>query len=180
MSATKNQHRCIRTKIEIANHTYARCVNHTSTGQCFGSMTFWCGSGYMSLTNESGSCYFRHWPSKRQQKTNLKKKFLLITFWRYITSFYKDKSPKEVTKQWESKFFLLFFLDVEGSGSRSIPLTNGSGSGSRRPKNIRIRIRNTATRHPQQYVPTVPTPQVTKQNAARILHSSVVDSRLFD
>ncbi len=38
-----------------------------------------------------------------------------------------------------------------GSGSGSIPLTNGSGSGSRRPKNmwvrwiqIRIRIRNTA------------------------------------
>jgi magnesium-transporting ATPase (P-type) len=26
--------------------------------QCSGSMTFWCGS--MPLTNESGSCYFRH------------------------------------------------------------------------------------------------------------------------
>ncbi len=39
---------------------------------------------------------------------------------------------------------------IEGSGSGSIPLTNGSGSGFRRPKNmwirwirIRIRIRNT-------------------------------------
>jgi hypothetical protein len=31
---------------------------------------------------------------------------------------------------------------IEGSGSGSIPLTNGPGS--RRPKNIRIRIRNTA------------------------------------
>ncbi len=30
---------------------------------------------------------------------------------------------------------------IEGSGSRSIPLTNGSGSGSTRPKNMRIRIR---------------------------------------
>jgi len=28
---------------------------------------------------------------------------------------------------------------IEGSGSGSIPLTNGSGSGSRRPKNMRIR-----------------------------------------
>jgi hypothetical protein len=27
---------------------------------------------------------------------------------------------------------------IEGSGSGSVPLTNGSGSGSRRPKNIRI------------------------------------------
>ncbi len=31
--------------------------------QCCGSMTFWCGSG-------SGSCYFRHRPSRRQQKSN--------------------------------------------------------------------------------------------------------------
>jgi hypothetical protein len=33
---------------------------------------------------------------------------------------------------------------LEGSGSGSIPLTDGSGSGSRRPKNIRIR--NTKSR----------------------------------
>ncbi len=33
---------------------------------------------------------------------------------------------------------------IEGSGSGSIPLTNGSGSGSMRPKNMWIRIRNTA------------------------------------
>ncbi len=40
---------------------------------------------------------------------------------------------------------------IEGSGSESIPLTNGSGSGSRRPKNIRIRrirIRNTDGKPP--------------------------------
>jgi hypothetical protein len=33
----------------------------------------------------SGSCYFRHWPSRCQQKTNfLTQFFLLITFWSYI------------------------------------------------------------------------------------------------
>jgi len=40
-------------------------------------------------------------------------------------------------------------IEVSGSGagSESIPvhLTNGYGSGSRRPKNIRIRIRNTCS-----------------------------------
>jgi hypothetical protein len=37
------------------------------------------------------------------------------------------KSHKEVTKQYESRFFLLFLLDDEGSGvgSGSVPLTNG-------------------------------------------------------
>jgi hypothetical protein len=35
-----------------------------------------------------------------------------------------------------------FCLMIEGSGAGPVPLTNGSGS--RRPKNIRIRIRNTA------------------------------------
>ncbi len=47
--------------------------------------------GSMPLTNGSGSgfgsgsCYFRHWPSRCQQKTNfLTKFFLLVTFWRYI------------------------------------------------------------------------------------------------
>ncbi len=39
--------------------------------------------GSMHLTNESRSCYFRHCPSRRQQKTNLKNVFLLLTFWRY-------------------------------------------------------------------------------------------------
>ncbi len=44
--------------------------------------------GSMPLTNGSGfgswSCYFRHWTSRRLQKTNLNKSFLHITFWRYI------------------------------------------------------------------------------------------------
>jgi hypothetical protein len=66
--------------------------------QCCGSMTFWCGSGsgdsclwLMDPDPDSdpdqdpgsGSCYFRHWPSRFQQKTNfLTQFFLLITFWR--------------------------------------------------------------------------------------------------
>ena len=41
--------------------------------------------GSMPLTNGSGSCYFRHWPSRCQQKTNFFTQFfLLVTFWRYI------------------------------------------------------------------------------------------------
>jgi hypothetical protein len=39
------------------------------------------------------------------------------------------KSHKEVTKQYESMFFLFFCLMIEGSGSVALSLTNGSGSG---------------------------------------------------
>ncbi len=53
----------------------------------------------------------------------------------HLHHFSKIKSPKEVTKQLESRFFLLFCLLIEGSGS--IPLTNGSGSGMH--KNMWIR-----------------------------------------
>ena len=50
--------------------------------QCCGSMPLTNGSEFRS---GSGSCYFRHWPSRCQQKTNfLTQFFLLITFWRYI------------------------------------------------------------------------------------------------
>ncbi len=73
--------------------------------------------GFMPLTNESrcgcgsgcGSFYFHLWPSRRQQKTNLKKKFSCI-----LCIYHK---PVEI------KVFLIIF------GSGSIPLTNGSGSG---------------------------------------------------
>ncbi len=59
-------------------------------------MTFWGGSGSGSADPclwlmdpdpdpGSRSCYFRHWPSRCQQKTNfLTQFFLLITFWSYI------------------------------------------------------------------------------------------------
>ncbi len=47
-----------------------------------GSMTFWCGSGsadpclwlmYPDPDSDQDPALFRHWPSRRQQKTNLKK-----------------------------------------------------------------------------------------------------------
>ncbi len=155
MSATKNRHRCIRTVTEeMENYTYPRYVNHTPTGQCCGSMTFWCGSGYMFLTNRSGSCYFRHWPSRRQQKTNLNKFSAYYFLKVHLHHFSKIKVPKKSQNSRNQNFPYYFCLMPEGSGSGSIPLTNGSGSGSRRPKNIRIRIRNTATGHPRHDVPT--------------------------
>ncbi len=105
------------------------------------------GSGFGS---GSGSCYFRHWPSRCQQKTNfLTQFFLLITvlFEGTFTSFFKDKSQKESQNSRNQGFSYYFCMLIEGSGagSGSIPLTSGSGSG--RPKNLWIRwirIRNTA------------------------------------
>ncbi len=77
------------------------------------------------LTSGSGSCHFRHWPSRSQQKTIFKKKnFCLLLFEGTFTSFFKDKE--------ESRFFLLFLSDDRRIRIRSVPLTNGSGS--RRPK----------------------------------------------
>ncbi len=112
--------------------------------QCCGSMTFWGGSGsgsadpclwLMDPDPGSGSCYFRHWPSRCQQKTHfLNNFFCLLLFEAKFTSFFKDKKSKRVTKYY-------FSMMIEGS---------------RRPKNIwirwirmiriRIRIRNTALR----------------------------------
>jgi hypothetical protein len=62
--------------------------------------------------------------------------FLLITFEGTFTSFFKDKKSKRSHKTVIIKGFLTVLLDdrrmIEGSGSGSTPLTNGSGSG--RPK----------------------------------------------
>jgi hypothetical protein len=57
----------------------------------------------------------------------------------------KIKSPKEVTKQYESWVFLLFLLDDRRIRSRIRihTSTSGSGSGAGRTKNMWIRIRNT-------------------------------------
>ncbi len=53
----------------------------------------------MPLTNGFRSCYFRHWPSRCQQKTNyFNKDILLITFWRYIYTIFKDKKSKRSHK----------------------------------------------------------------------------------
>ncbi len=112
--------------------------------------------GSMPLTNGSWSrfgswsgsgCYFRHWPSRRQQKTYLKKSFSASYFLQvHLHNFLKIKSQKEVTNSRNQGFSYFFCLMMEGCGS--IPLTNGSVSESRRPKNIWIRriwirIRNT-------------------------------------
>jgi hypothetical protein len=78
----------------------------------------------MPLTNGSGfgsgSSYLHHLPSRGQQRTNfLTEFFCLLLFKGTFTSFFKDKGKKEVTKQEESRFFLLFCLVIEGSGARS-------------------------------------------------------------
>ena len=63
----------------------------TASSQSCGSVTFWYGSGSVPLINgygavsNSGSCYFRQWPSRWQQK-----KILLDTFETTFTSFFKD------------------------------------------------------------------------------------------
>ncbi len=96
----------------------------------------------------SGSCYFRLWPSRCQQKLIFYTIFAAYYFWKvHLHHFSKMKSQKESQNSRNKSFSYYFCMMIEGSGSRSIPLTNGSGSG--RPKNIwirwiRIRIRNTA------------------------------------
>ncbi len=47
---------------------------------------------------------------KKKIKKN-SKFFCLLLFEGTFTSFFKDKKSKKVTKQWESRFFLLFLLD---------------------------------------------------------------------
>ncbi len=70
--------------------------------------------GSMPLTNGSGSGFgsascFCYWPSRRQQKTNLKKKFFcLLLFEGTFTSFFKDKKSKRSHKA--VGFFLQFLL----------------------------------------------------------------------
>ncbi len=87
----------------------------------------WSGSGF------ADPClWLMDWPSRCQQKTNLKKKFFCLFFLKvHLHHFSKTKIQKEVTRDTGVgiKVFLPFFA--------------WSGAGSRRPKNIRIRIRNT-------------------------------------
>ncbi len=120
--------------------------------QCCGTMTFWRGSGsgypYLGLF----SCYFRHWPSRCQQKPNSLTQFFSACYFLkvHLHHFSKIKSQKESQNSRNQGFSYYFCVIIEGSGSESgsIPLTSGSGSGSWRPKNmwIRIRIRNTGDR----------------------------------
>jgi hypothetical protein len=81
---------------------------------------------------------------KMPTKNLLKKSFSACYFFKVpvlLHHFSKVKSQKEITNQYKSRYFLLFCLMIEGSGSEagsgSIHLTNGSGSRSRRPKKTR-------------------------------------------
>ncbi len=58
--------------------------------------------GFVPVTNGSGSWYFRQWPSSFFADYFLKL---------HLHHFSKIKSHKEVTKQQESRFFLLFLFD---------------------------------------------------------------------
>ncbi len=74
-----------------------------------------------------------------------KKVFLLITY-EGTSSFFKDKKSQNSRNQGFSSYFSLMIEgSSSGAGSLSILLTSGSGSGSGRPKNMWIRIRNTAS-----------------------------------
>ncbi len=77
----------------------------------------------------SGSCYFRHWPSRCQQKTNF---FNTIFSAHYFFTVHlhhisKIKSQKESQNSRNQGFSYYFCMMIEGSGSGSLPLTSGSG-----------------------------------------------------
>ncbi len=76
-----------------------------------GSMPLTNGSGFGSGSGcRSGSCYFRHGPSRCQQKTNLKKKFFcLLLFEGTYTSFFINKKSKRCHKAVGIKVFLTIF-----------------------------------------------------------------------
>ena len=118
-------------------------------------MSFWGGSGsgssdpclwLMDPDPGSGSCYFRHWPPRCQQKTNFLTQFFNTIFCAYyflklhLHNFSKIKSQKESQNSRNQGFSYYFCMMIEGTGSGSIPLTSGSG----RPKNMWIQwIRKT-------------------------------------
>ncbi len=97
------------------------CGSGLGFKQCCGSITFWGGSGsgsadpYLWLMDPdpdpgSGSCYFRHWHSRCQQKTNfLTQFFLLITFWSYIYIIFQRQKVKKSHKIVGIKVFLTIF-----------------------------------------------------------------------
>ncbi len=84
----------------------------------------------------SRSCYFRHWPSRCQQKTNLLTQFFLLAYFLklHLHHFSNIKSQKESQNSRNQGFSNYFCMMIEGSGSG-------------RPKNMWIRwirIRNTS------------------------------------
>jgi hypothetical protein len=74
--------------------------------------------GSMPLTNGSGSCYFRHRPSRCQQKTNfLFNFFCLLLFEDTFTFFSKIKSQKESQNISNQGYSYYFCMMIEGSRS---------------------------------------------------------------
>jgi hypothetical protein len=99
--------------------------------------------GSMPLTIDpnpgSGSCYFRHWPSRCLQKLIFKQFFFLLLFEDTFTSFFKDKKYKRSNKTVGFKVFLNFFACWEKDLDPDLwlmnpdpggPKTYGSGSGT--------------------------------------------------
>ncbi len=81
--------------------------------QCCGSMTFWGGSGFadpcLSL-NGSRSCYFRHRPSRCQQKNNFLFYYFCLYFLKVLLYlFSKIKKVKKSHKIVRIKGFLTIF-----------------------------------------------------------------------
>jgi hypothetical protein len=72
-----------------------------------GSMPLTNGSGTRSETGcGSGSCYFHHWASIRQQKTNLKRSFSAYYFLKvHLHNFSKIKSKKDCRNKGFSYYF---------------------------------------------------------------------------
>jgi hypothetical protein len=96
--------------------------------------------GSVPLTNRSGSCYFRQWPSRWRQTKN-SNLFCFLLFEAPLTSVFKEKSRhKESQNSRNQGFYYFFCLMIEWSGSGSVYRTNGSRSG--RPKNIQIDLQH--------------------------------------
>ncbi len=76
----------------------------------------------MPLTNGtwsgSGSCYFRHWLSRLQQKTIFPEFFCVLRYLLKVPLHHFSKKKGYVTKLLESRFFLLFLLDDRKIRSR--------------------------------------------------------------
>jgi hypothetical protein len=89
-------------------------VSSRSQNQHCGSMTFWCGSGSGSgSASGSGSCYFRHWPSRRQQKLIVLKKKFFLPYYRYFLKvhlhhFQRQKVKKKSQSSRNQGFLTIF------------------------------------------------------------------------
>jgi hypothetical protein len=80
-------------------------------------------------SDQSGSYYFRSWPSRRQIKTIFSLSVsALYFFWRYIYSIFLRQKPQNSRDQGFSYYFsLMIELSGSGAGSGSVPLAYGSG-----------------------------------------------------